>query len=328
MLLISDINNIVFMLGVLMALEFTISEFFMNLSTVLFKINPDESNIKIYQITFCCFFLQIPMGLMKNVSKLQYASLVGTFTLIYTIIVVVIQCPFYYQEAIEEGRHIQMIKQIDWSILKSFSILLYAYASHNGILAIYSELRKPTLRRSKKVLDRAITLQIILFAILAFAGFFSLIKETPSLFISRPSLKSLEGTDYYMIIAQVLFFFSLNCSCALYYNVLRVAFRSFFFKDNEVKFITDLFITISVFILTNLITYFVNNVIDIVGILGGFCAVIVCYVSPILCYVKSNKLPLKHINNISSIVILSIICIIGLMSTGFTIIDLFNKKNK
>ena len=68
-----------------------------------------------------------------------------------------------------------------------------------------------------------------------------------------------------------------------------------------------------------------NNVIDIVGILGGFCAVIVCYVCPILCYVKSNKLPLKHINNISSIVILTIICIIGLMSTGLTIIDLFNK---
>jgi amino acid permease len=326
-LFISDVNNIIFMIGVLMAIEFTISDFFMKLAENLYQVKPGETNIKKYQMMICCIVFQIPLSLMKNVSKLQYASLVGVFTLIYTILVVLIECPFYYQEAISQGRNINLTKELDWSVFNSFSILLYAYASHNGILAVYSELKKPTLRRSKKVLDRALTLQVVLFATMAFSGFFSTLKDTPSIFITRKPLDVFDSKDYYMIVAQILYFFSLQCSCALNYNILRVAIKSFFFNNREVKFIWDFLITAFILIFTNLVTYNVNNIIDIIGILGGLCAVIVCYVCPILCFVKSNGLPISHFSNISSIITLIIICVFGLMSTGLTIVGMINKKS-
>lgn len=327
MLFISDVNNIVFMIGVLMAIEFTISLIFMNLAENLYQVKPEETNIKKYQMMICCVLFQIPLSLMKNVSKLQYASLVGVFTLIYTIIVVLIECPFYYQEAISQGRNIELTKELDWSVFKSFSIILYAYASHNGILAVYSELKKPTFRRSKKVLDRALMLQVVLFAIMAFSGFFSLLKITPSIFISRKPLDVFNSKDYYMIFAQILFFFSLQCSCALNYNILRVAIKSFVFNNKEVKFIYDFLITAFLFIFTNLLTYNINNIVDIIGILGGVCSVIVCYVCPILCFVKANGLPLTHFTNLSSIIILIIICIFGFISTCLTIVDMINKSS-
>ena len=321
MLLLSDINNMVFCFGVIMAYQFSLSQFFMEAMNTLFDIDVKDPNVKLIQMIICTCLLQIPLSLLKDISKLQYASIVGSFALFYTIFVVAIQCPLYYEEGVDEGRNINLVKNIDWSILDSYSIFLYGYANHNGILAIYTELKKPSLRRSKKVLNRALILQIILFVIVAYSGFFSLIEKTPSIFISRPTLKSLNGKDYYVLVSKILFFISLNCTCAINYNILRGSINSFLFKGDHPSFLMGLMITIVVYALSTLLTFFVDNVVKIVGILGGLCAVIVCYVSPILCYVQTNGYPKSNWRNVMSLTILVLICVFGLMSTTKTILD-------
>jgi hypothetical protein len=285
MLLLLDINNLIFGFGVLMTYQFSASIFFMELMDSLEIAKVDDSTVKLIQMGLCMLLFQIPLSLLKNMSKLQYANLVGSFALIYTVFVIFIESFFYYQEAIEAGRSITFFK-LDWSFLDSFSIFLYGYASHNGIFTIYAELNQPTLRRSKKVLNRAIIFLFFLFSMIAFSGFFSLIEKTPSIFISRPALSFFNGKDYFIMVSKFLFILSLQCFCATNYNVLRTPIRSFFFKGENIPFKWDFFITIFVFILSNSLTYFIDNVIKIIGILGGLCAVIVCYLCPILCYVN------------------------------------------
>ena len=88
----------------------------------------------------------------------------------------------------------------------------------------------------------------------------------------------------------------------------------------------SLLITITLYVIADLVTFFVEDVVKIVGILGGLCAVIVCYVSPILCYVTSNGLAKTHYKNLFSFLVLGVICVIGAMSTTKTVID--NIKGK
>jgi amino acid permease len=326
MLLISDINNMVFCFGIIMAYQFSISQFFMETVNVLFDIEIGNRTVKLIQMLSFTYLFQVPLSLLKDISKLQYASIVGSFALFYTIFVMAIQCPFYYEEGLAENRNIQLVKAIDWSIMDSYSIFLYGYASHNGILAIYSELKKPNERRSKKVLSRAMMLQIVIFVIVAYSGFFSLIEKTPSIFISRPTLKSLNGKDYYILVSKIFFFLSLNCTCAITYNILRGSINSFFFQGNHPSFLIGLSITAAIFTTSCLLTFLIDNVVKIVGILGGLCAVIVCYISPILCYVKSNGYSITSWRNIMSLSILALICVCGVMSTVKTIFDYFNSK--
>jgi hypothetical protein len=124
-----------------------------------------------------------------------------------------------------------------------------------------------------------------------------------------------------MLISKILFFLSLNCTYCLTFYVLRSSIKSFFFKGNDIPFLKSLIITISLYVIADLMTFFVEDVVKIMGILGGLCAVIVCYVSPILCYVTSNGLPKAHYKNLFSFFILGVICVLGAMSTTKTVID-------
>ena len=62
-----EINNIIYCIGILMSLEFTISSFFMDIISLLFEI--DEKNkqmIKLIQVGICMCALQIPLSLLKK----------------------------------------------------------------------------------------------------------------------------------------------------------------------------------------------------------------------------------------------------------------------
>ena len=147
-----------------MSYEFTISSFFLDIFGKFYTITDDNRTmIKMIQMSTCMLLLQLPLSLLKDISKLQYASMVGCFTLLYTAIVIVAECPMYYSKAISEGRTIPLFKPLSMQVFDSFSIFLYAFASHNGIFPIFDELERPSKRRSFQVLNRAYILEIVIF---------------------------------------------------------------------------------------------------------------------------------------------------------------------
>ena len=321
MALMSDINNIIFCFGVLMSFEFTISSFFFDIFGKFYTINSDnEKTIKLIQMGTCMILLQLPLSLLKDISKLQYASMVGCFTLIYTSILIVVECPFFYQEGRQAMRPIPWFKSPSMKIFDSFSIFLYAFASHNGIFPIFDELHKPSKRRSFSVLNRAYLLEIVLFLFIGFGGFFSLLPKTPSIFISRKDLSfSWMKFDYFMLISKCLFFITLHCITAINNNIIRNSFKSLIFKGKDIPFKIDFIGIVVLLLVTNTITFFVQDVLSIISVIGGICAVIVSFLSPILCWIKANELPLSHIKNILALILLVIIIITGCISAGYSI---------
>jgi len=316
MVILSDINNMAFLVGICMTYVFTISKFFLELYSVFFNTHPGNA-VKIIQMIVCMFLFQIPLSLLKDISKLQYASMAGSVTLIYTIIIIVVQIPPYYQEGIDAGRSVVYFESLDLKWLESFSIFFYGFAAHNGLFAIFTGLSKPSYRRSLKVLNGAMALLVVMFGIIAFSGFFYLLKETPSIFVSRVALISYiqnNQVDWMPMVSKILFFFSLNCLCAINYNILRQSLKSFFFNQQNLPTFWEVTICVCVYIFANVVAFFVNDVVSIIGILGAVCAVIVCYVCPILCYVVANDYSKYHWKNIGSVFILLIVIVLGFCS--------------
>jgi amino acid permease len=321
-LLFSDIVNLLCCYGIMMAYEFTISSFYMGLMNTFFGIELKDKLNKGIQMLASMFLVLIPLGLLKNISKLQYASMVGIMALFYTLIVMIIELPFYINKAESEGRRIVYFKKFDWSSLDSFSFIFYAYCSHNGILSIYKELLQPSKRRSMKVLNRGLILQFIVFTVIALAGFFSNLNDTPSIFINMTGSDILfNGRDIFIIISKVLYFFCLHCNCTINLNIMKGSIRQLIFKNKEPKFLKHLLVIFAIYGSSFLLTFFIDDISTIIGFLSGLCIIFVSYVNPVLCYVKSNNMPRYHWKNLTAVLIMVVVSILGILATVKTIID-------
>ena len=318
--LAGEINNIIYCIGILMSLEFTISSFFMDIISLLFEI--DEKNkqmIKLIQVGICMCALQIPLSLLKKILALQYASIVQAITLIYSTLVVLIQCGFYYNKAISDGYQIPWFQPFSMKFFDSFSIMLYGFSSHTGIFPIFDELAKPSKRRSYKVLRRGYLSEVIVFLLIGLGGFFSLVNPTPSIFLSRVNLPYWGKIDYFILISKILFLITLHGSLAIYNNILRNSIKSLAFDNKDLPCFVEYIGFIGLAIVTNLITFFISDVLKIISIIGGICTVIICYLAPILAWVKTNDLPRHHLKNIIAIILLIITSAFGLISAGYSI---------
>ena len=303
-----------------MSLEFTISSFFMDIISLLFEI--DEKNkqmIKLIQVGICMCALQIPLSLLKKILALQYASIVQAITLIYSTLVVLIQCGFYYNKAISDGYQISWFRPFSMKFFDSFSIMLYGFSSHTGIFPIFDELAKPSKRRSYKVLRRGYLSEDIVFLLIGLGGFFSLVNSTPSIFLSRVNLPYWGKIDYFILISKILFLITLHGSLPIYNSILRNSIKSLAFDNKDLPCFVEYLGFIGLAIVTNLITFFISDVLKIISIIGGVCTVIICYLAPILAWVKKNALPRYHFKNIIAIILLIITSAFGLISAGYSI---------
>jgi amino acid permease len=327
MVTFSDINNFIFCFGTEIAYVVTISKFSLELLEYFFTLDKVNEYLKLTQMLVCMLLFQVPISMLKNMSNLQYASLLGFVVVIYTVIVVFIQSFYYYQMGKSEGREIVYFKPINWEALETVGIFLYCYAPHNGLFLVYEELKRPTQRRSLKVLNRAIFAQSFVFIIMTIAGFLSLINDVPGIFISRAPNEIFDPNDYLILISKVLFIFSIHCICAINYNMFRGTLSAILFNGKDSTLWQNFYSTFIFYLFANLFAFLFDEVVYVIGIISGLSVTFLCYVFPVLCYIKSNDYPISNYRNIICIFIMVFISIIGFMCSIKATIDNF-KSNK
>ncbi len=67
-----------------------------------------------------------------------------------------------------------------------------------------------------------------------------------------------------------------------------------------------------------------DKVTDYIAILGGFCGVIICFLMPGVLYIKTNGKPFISFTNLSTAVIISILCLIGFIAGTVTFVNKFS----
>ena len=275
------------------------------------------------------FFL-LPLCLLKNASKMRYASTFGIFSLFFLIFIVVIECPFYIKKYIYEEKQEVNIKDItsglkeDMKLLQSIVTVFYAFSCHVGAFPVLETLHNPTERRSKKVLKRAISIDIICYLIIGAAGYLTQPIDTPDLIIERNKILD---NDWLMTIGEICFIFTLLAKISANYNALRSCILVLLnYNTADFSNYVNFMITIIVLLGTTFIAVIFQSISDYISLIGSFCTVLISFYIPGIVYIKGNDYSVTHWKNIITIVFITIILILGLSSGFFTINGIINKK--
>ncbi len=273
--------------------------------------------------------LVFPLCLLKDVSKMRFASLIGVLALIYSIIVIIIESFFFFTNENWDKR-----KDMNWfNITKAFSIddgipffggiatVFYIYSCHAGAFPVFKTLKNNTNRRIKKVFRRSILLDIAVYFSVAAASFLTCPIDPPELILYRENLKGFDP-DYFIIIAKIGIIFNLFFSTPANYAGLRISLFELIWGNSNITNVKNFFVTLIILLIAVTTGALYDEILEYIELLGGFCSVIYCFFLPGVIYVKSNEFPAKHIINIITIIILLILLIIGYASGILTI--LFN----
>ena len=272
----------------------------------------------------------LPLCLLKNASKMRYASTFGILSLFFLIIIVVAECPFYIKKnIIDENQEVNYFDFIsglrgNMKLLQSIVTVFYAFSCHVGAFPVLQTLHNPTQKRTKKVLFRAISLDTICYLIIGATGYLTQPLHCPDLIIERNKLFE---SDWLMTIGEICFILTLLAKISANYNALRSCILVLL-KYDTIKFPkkVNAIITIIVLLVTTFIASIFQSISDYISLIGSFCTVLISFFIPGLVYIKGNDHPLKHYKNKITIIFISIILLLGLTSGFFTIKGIINKE--
>lgn len=278
-----------------------------------------------------------PLCILRDVSKMRFASLFGIINLLSLILIVVIESLWYIKDYFENIYNkddpdtylntkdiIKTGFTSDMYFFKSCATLFYAYTCHIGAFPVLSALTNNTRRRVDKVFKRLIALDCVCYIIIGIAGYLTQPIDTPDLIIERTNIFS---SDWVMIIGRIAVILTLFTKIAVNYNALRVSAVTLIGKDTkEMGKLLNFIITFTTLILTTLVCALYQSITDYISLLGSFCSVLIAFFFPCLVYVKGNEYPLKSWKNIVSIILAGILILIGFVSGYFTISSIINKS--
>ena len=280
-----------------------------------------------FPIMFCVAALDFPLCLLKDISKMRIPSLIGVLALVYSIIVVIIESFFYI---INENN--DKIGKMNWiDITRAFHLkdgipffggvatVFYIYSCHAGAFPIYKTLENNTTRRIKNVFRGSILLDLLVYLFIAASSFITSPLESPDLILFRPNLKGFDP-DYFILVAKVGIIFNLFFNTPANYAGFRLSFFELVWGNTNITNTKNIVVTIGILSVVVLIGASYDKILDYIELLGGFCSVIYCVLIPGLLYAKSKDIKKTKLAKYLTIIVVSIILIIGYTSGILTIL--------
>ena len=216
----------------------------------------------------------LPLCLLHNASKMRYASTFGIISLFLLIIIVVAECPFYIIDHINNDKfelnYFDILSGLkgDMKLLQSIVTVFYAFSCHVGAFPVLQTLHNPIERRQKKVIRRAIYIDIISYLIIGASGYLTQPLKTPDLIIERDKLFN---SDWIMTIGEICFIVTLLAKISANYNALRSCILVLLGYDSyNFSKITNVIITVVTLIITTLISAIFQSISDYISLIGSF----------------------------------------------------------
>lgn len=183
--------------------------------------------------------LIIPLCLLKDISKMGMASILSIFTLIYAIIVIIVECPIYFANFLKNHDWKNDVNWFDITtgfdknlyFFRGTASIFFAYTCHAGAFPVYKSLKNNITRRVNKVFMRSILLDIVLYVIVGLCGYLTEPINTHDLIIYRNKLLN---NDIAMDLARLGIAFNLILSSPANYNGFRLSIMETIWGTTEI----------------------------------------------------------------------------------------------
>ena len=327
--IVYNVSTIIFLIGAVMTYQLTSYQFFMDIFAQYFYIQGQLLPLKwryAIIITVSCFVIQVPLCLYEKMSRLKYTPIIATCAIIIIMLIIFIVFLFHIDFSSDDIKWFigEGLNGDFWSkisvITNAFVVFMFGYLNHNGFLLVMKNLQNPTEKRTTKVMRRSFWIEFIVYFVLALSGYFLTPSNTNEMFLNTRLRVSGTALEYYFGVAKVIMVLCLQSLIPLRWSLLKESLFSFF-KDNQINKTADTIITVVMLIIMNYSLLFVDNVVNIIGFVGGIFGVLVCYFIPLFIYI--GIFGKKKVKSIIGYILLIFFGIIGVISTIFSLIKAF-----
>ena len=279
-------------------------------------------------------FLLCLLCLIKDINKLNFSAYIGVASVIYTLLVVMIECHGYYKYY-KENKYIKEDKSThpnwvnfsdawksDLDFFKGMANLFTAYACHPGIFPVYAGFKHNNPNKGIREMKLGTLFATILTTALHFISIVCSFLTDPytpeDLVIYRKSKDN--GKDIFMVISRCFIALSLFFTLPGYYFPLRLSIANAFTGGKITNTFNIAFTFITCYACAAVASVY-DKILNYLSYIGGFISVFICYLIPVLAYLYSKKEPLTKWNNLLELIAVGILIIIGITGGIVTIMD-------
>ena len=296
--------------------------------------NDDEWNsLKIKAIVLVILNVVLtPLCLFKDIGKMKFFSLFGIIALGYTIFVLVIECPYFWSDYLEnvykkddKSTHANWFditksfnKNLDF--FTGFATIVFSFSCHQGVLPVYRTLKGNDEKTMQKIFTRSIILDLLIYYLIYISSFLTTPLESEDLIIYR---KSIFSNDIFMNIAKIAIFFELFFLIPSNYNSFRCSLFHIIFGNENIKTIPNIILTICTLALCALIGALYSQISNYISMLGGICCTTYCFMIPGWLKVKNEWKSMSTIQKILSFSVVTLLYVLGYIGGIMSIILIF-----
>ena len=192
-------------------------------------------------------------------------------------------------------------------------------------MPIYTELVNPNKRRMTKVIGRSLLIDCLFYCSIAIVGYMSTLGDTPDLVIARPSLDP-KKPDYAMTVSCIAVILVVLVSSPANYFPFKNTLNYMITGTTEMSTKFNIVCTSIFCAMTCFLSVVFPNVKSALSITGGFSSVNMCYLVPLICWVKLSDKKWYQGTNILYVVFFLSLSVIGFISVIVTVVGFFPKK--
>ena len=276
------------------------------------------------------------MSLIDDINKLNFSSYISVGSVLYTILVITCQCHGYYKhykkteyKKSDESTHANWSDfgkafEKDLDFFKGMANLFCAYACHPNIFPVYAGFKEKKGDRTEGLKKMSIStifstcLTTALHILSIVCSFLTEPIYPEDLIIYRKSKDN--GKDIFMAIAKLSIFISLIFTLPIFYFTLRLSVADSFMHGKISPKFNRIFTFCSIYG-CSIVAIIYDKILNYLSYIGGFISVFICYLIPVLIYIKSSGKPFAYWKNLIQFIGVIVLCVIGVTAGILTIID-------
>ncbi|KAG7396681.1 hypothetical protein PHYBOEH_001910 [Phytophthora boehmeriae] len=314
-----EINILVFCFGISVAYLVTLGDIITPLGELCFGIHSVFAQRWVL-MTISCGTIMLPLSLLKDISSLQFSSILGVLSIIFLVVAVSIRSIMY---ASDRG----IPEDVSWVIdltrgpdfMLSVPIVMFAFTCQVNVFSIYTELQRPCIRRMNKVVDRATLISFLIYLSIGVVAYLAFGPELAKPQYKGNILLSFPMSDTLIAISRAAITFTVAVAFPLNIFPCRFTIDMMFFSSAEDSWSRHVIVTSALVLFALLLAIFCPSINVVFGIIGGTCSTVVCFCFPAAFILKLEDGPLLGSKKIGPLLLFIGAIVIGTVGTGVTV---------
>ncbi|EQC28649.1 hypothetical protein SDRG_13526 [Saprolegnia diclina VS20] len=314
-----ELNILVFCFGISVAYLVTLGDIITPLGALVLGDDSFFAQRWVLMSIFC-FAIMLPLSLLKDVSSLQFSSMLGVFSIIFLVFAVATRSFMaIHADGLAPDLHYVLNTSNGPNFMLSVPIVMFAFTCQVNVFSIYTELQRPCIRRMNKVVDRATTVSVLIYltiGLVAYLAFGSSLTESSK---KGNILLSFPLNDTLIAVARAALTFTVAVAFPLNIFPCRFTLDMMFFASAKDSTVRHVAVTVGLVLAALILAIFCPSINVVFGIIGGTCSSIVCFCFPAAFIIKLEPGPLLGPAKIGPVILFVGAILMGAVGTGVTV---------